>query len=128
LLCRQSDNNIVFAGQRINQNWIEYLEVANMIIVPMQCFKPSILSPYFKIKVGFFDNLYDYTVWKTEPVKLTANGERVRKETNKDIGINFVKLKFLYQWQWIMIVSIYNLLVTWKMLKLRVILNKIEII
>ncbi|QIA67488.1 hypothetical protein [Spiroplasma citri] len=93
LLCRQFDNNIVFAGQRINQNWIEYREITNMIIVPMQCIKPSIFFPYFKMKIGFFDDLDDYLVWKTETVKRTANGKRVRKKSNKDIGINFVKIK-----------------------------------
>ncbi|WP_238335945.1 hypothetical protein [Spiroplasma citri] len=64
-----------------------------MIIVPMQCIPPSIFFPYFKMKIGFFDDLDDYLTWKTETVKRTSNGKRVRKKSNKDIGINFVKIK-----------------------------------
>ncbi len=44
------------------------------------------------MKIGLFDDLDDYLVWKTETVKRTANGKRVRKKSNKDIDINFVKI------------------------------------
>lgn len=92
LLARQFDYNFIFIGQRIGQHWIEYREIANLII---QCLdiKYSFIERKFKLRLGFFQDMDDYVVWKTEKAKLSANGKKKRTRSNAEIGMTILKIE-----------------------------------
>ena len=103
ILARQMSINLVFVAQREGHHWVEYRELATGMLVPLNLKRPLVLKgifrclvwifPKFKIQVGFFDDQDNYTIWKQESVKRSANGKKVKLKNAAAIGMQHFKFQ-----------------------------------
>lgn len=103
VLMRQYNINVVFIGQREKHHWVEYRELATGLMLPLSCKKPpfqfkGILKyfiwffPKFKFHIGIFDDKDNYDIWKSESVKRSANGKKVKLKNASSIGMRNFKI------------------------------------
>ncbi|WP_237237871.1 hypothetical protein [Spiroplasma citri] len=102
LMC-QYDINVVFIGQREKHHWVEYWELANALLLPLDCKTPPLqfkgilkyfiwFFPKFKFNIGIFKDKDNYDIWKSESVKRSANGKKVKLKNASAIGMRNFKI------------------------------------
>ncbi|WP_338984955.1 hypothetical protein [Spiroplasma endosymbiont of Diplazon laetatorius] len=93
LLARQFDLNLIFAGQRINQHFIDYREPANLVLIPRIIKRPWFMNRSFKMVLWGFTNLDNYLTYESQSIKLIAQGESPKLKNNPKFGIYVFNLR-----------------------------------
>nr|WP_253301694.1 hypothetical protein [Spiroplasma endosymbiont of Phyllotreta cruciferae] len=73
-------------------------QLASGIIIPISLKKPTakkglnFFNRFFIMRIGIFQDIADYEIWKTESVKKTAEGKRAKHRSDVGLGIRFFKI------------------------------------
>ncbi len=98
VLARHFGNRAFFAAQREGMIWNNILQLASGIIIPISLKKPiskkgfNFFNLLFIMRIGIFQDITDYEIWKTKSVERTAEGKISKHKSDVDLGIRFFKI------------------------------------
>ncbi|KAI92357.1 hypothetical protein [Spiroplasma melliferum] len=98
VLARHFGHRALFTAQREGMLWNNIRQLASGIIIPISLKKPIVkkginfFNRFFIMRIGIFQDITDYEIWKTESVKRTAEGKRAKHRSDVGLGIRFFKI------------------------------------
>ncbi len=98
VLARHFKNRAIFTVQREGMMWNNIRHLASGIIIPISLKKPvksklgNIFNRFFIMRIGIFQDITDYEIWKTKLVERTAEGKRAKHKSDVGLGIRFFKI------------------------------------
>ena len=98
VLARHFGHRALFTAQREGMLWNNIRQLASGIIIPISLKKPitkkgfNFFNRFFIMRIGIFQDITDYEIWKTESVKRTAEGKRAKHRSDVGLGIRFFKI------------------------------------
>ncbi len=98
VLARHFKNRAIFTVQREGMMWNNIRHLASGIIIPISLKKPvksklgNIFNRSFVMRIGIFQDITDYEIWKTKSVERTAEGKRAKHKSDAGLGIRFFKI------------------------------------
>ncbi len=98
VLARHFGHRALFKAQREGMLWNNICQLASGIIIPISLKKPTakkglnFFNRFFIMRIGIFQDITDYEIWKTESVKRTAEGKRTKHRSDVGLGIQFFKI------------------------------------
>ncbi|QCO23969.1 Spiroplasmavirus-related protein [Spiroplasma melliferum] len=98
VLARHFGHRALFTAQREGMLWNNIRQLASGIIIPISLKKPIVkkgfnfFNRFFIMRIGIFQDIADYEIWKTESIKRTAEGKRAKHRSDVGLGIRFFKI------------------------------------
>lgn len=99
VLARHFRNRAVFTAQRSGMLWNNIRELSSCLIIPLKLRKPKIkkkglnlFNRFFIMKLGIFQDIDSYEIWKNKSTERLADGKRVKQKSDDGIGIHFFKI------------------------------------
>nr|WP_253301638.1 hypothetical protein [Spiroplasma endosymbiont of Phyllotreta cruciferae] len=99
VLARHFGHRALFTSQREGMLWNNIRQLASgIIIIPISLKKPTakkglnFFNRFFIMRIGIFQDITDYEIWKTESVKRTAEGKCAKHRSDVGLGIQFFKI------------------------------------
>ncbi|KAI92566.1 hypothetical protein [Spiroplasma melliferum] len=98
VLARHFGNRALFTAQREGMIWNNIRQLASGIIIPISLKKPiakkgfNFFNRFFIMRIGIFQDITDYEIWKTKLVERTAEGKRAKHKSDVGLGIRFFKI------------------------------------
>jgi hypothetical protein len=78
--------------------WNNIRQLASGIIIPISLKKPvnsklgKLLNPFFIMRLGIFQDIADYEIWKNKSVEQVAIGKKAKYRSAKELGVRFFKI------------------------------------
>ncbi|PQP78387.1 hypothetical protein C6B38_06335, partial [Spiroplasma sp. ChiS] len=98
VLARHFGHRALFTAQREGMIWNNIRQLASGIIIPISLKKPvakkgfNFFNRFFIMRIGIFQDITDYEIWKTKSVERRAEGKRVKHKSDVGLGIRFFKI------------------------------------
>ncbi|WP_053391391.1 hypothetical protein [Spiroplasma kunkelii] len=98
VLARHFGNRALFTAQREGMIWNNIRQLASGIIITISLKKHvakkgfNFFNRFFIMRIGIFQDITDYEIWKTKSVERTAEGKRVKHKSDVGLGIRFFKI------------------------------------